>query len=258
MAEDIVILERMDSIAVLRLNNGVTNAVSQGLVDELARNINELRSDPDVRGLVLSSTGEKFFCIGLDIPSLFDLSREEFTSFYKGYNSLCIDLYALPVPTACAIRGHAIAGGCILTLCCDYRIIATGKKLMGLNEVKLGVPVPYPADRILRDLAGSLNAREIAGTGEFYGPEDALELGLADMILPPDEVEDFAVDKVRQLAGMDRSAFGVIKHNRIDPVLDQIRANLESREQVFVDRWYAPETRERLKVAMESFRPGRG
>jgi enoyl-CoA hydratase/carnithine racemase len=253
MPDDIVISERGDGIAVLKLNNGVTNAVSQELVDELARNINELKSDPDTRGLVLTSMSEKFFCIGLDIPSLFELQREEFTAFYKAYNCLCLDLYTLPMPTVCALKGHAIAGGCILTLCCDYRIIAEGKKLMGLNEIKLGVPVPYPADRILHDLVGSLNAREIAGTGEFYGPAEALDLGLVDMILPADEVLQFSIDKAGQLAGMDRSAFGIIKHNRIGPVLDQIRANLESREEVFVDRWYAPETREKLKEAMESF-----
>jgi enoyl-CoA hydratase/carnithine racemase len=253
MTPDLVLQEREGDIAVLKLNNGVTNAVSRELVDELARILNGLRSDPDIRGLVLTSAGEKFFCIGLDIPSLFDLSRDDFTSFYKAYNGLCLDLYSLPKPTVCAVTGHAIAGGCILTLCCDYRIISEGKKLMGLNEVKLGVPVPYPADRILRDVVGSLNAREIAGTGEFYGPEDALELGLVDMILPPEEVMGFANDKVRQLAEVDASAFGIIKHNRIEPVLKQIRANLESREEVFVDRWYDTETRERLKGAMESF-----
>ncbi|KYK28729.1 MAG: hypothetical protein AYK23_05490 [Candidatus Proteinoplasmatales archaeon SG8-5] len=253
MAQELVLAERVDGIATLRLNNGVTNAICRELVDELAVHIGRLGSEPETRGLVLTSASGKFFCIGLDIPSLFDLPREEFTSFYKAYNRLCLDLYALPMPTVCAIPGHAIAGGCILTLCCDYRIIAEGKKLVGLNEVKLGVPVPYPADRILRDMVGSLNAREIAGTGEFYGPAEAFDLGLVDMVLPPDEVLDFAKDKTRQLAGMDRSAFGIIKHNRIGPVLDQINANLESREEVFIDRWYAPETREKLKEAMQSF-----
>lgn len=75
-------------------------------------------------------------------------------------------LYTLPKPVVAAITGHAIAGGCILALCCDYRFISEGRKLMGLNEVKLGVPVPYLADRVLHALVGTRYAREIIESGE--------------------------------------------------------------------------------------------
>ena len=97
-------------------------------------------------------------------------------------------LFTFPKPTAAAISGHAIAGGCILTLCCDYRYIAEGRKLMGLNEIKLGVPVPYVADCILRSLVGFRHAREIMESGDFYQPETSFQKGLVDAVLPLENV----------------------------------------------------------------------
>ena len=71
-----------------------------------------------------------------------------------------------------------------MALCCDYRFIAEGRKLMGLNEVKLGVPVPYLGDCILRHLVGARHARDIMDTGDFYHPEVLLQMGMVDQALP--------------------------------------------------------------------------
>jgi len=171
----LIYTEFRDEVAVLKLNRGVTNALNLQLVSQLAENLQTVRDDSDVQGLVLSSFNEKFFSIGFDIPELIKLTIDDFRVFYQVYNRICVDLYTLPKPTIAAITGHAIAGGCILALCCDYRFIAEGRKLMGLNEIKLGIPVPYPGDCILQHVVGTRNAREIMGTGEFYDPEVLLQ-----------------------------------------------------------------------------------
>jgi len=137
----------------------------------LAGIIEKIKHDANVKGIVLTSSNEKFFSIGFDIPGLFEFSKEDLSNFYRSFNQLSIALNTLPKPTIAAITGHAIAGGCILALCCDYRFIAEGRKLMGPNEIKLGVPIPYPADCILRSLVGTRNAREITDNGDFYEPE---------------------------------------------------------------------------------------
>ena len=130
-------VEYHDQVAIVRLDRPATNAINLQLVDELAEALEGVKRDADVRSLVLTSSNDKFFSIGFDIPQLFDLTREDFRSFYQAFNRMCLDLYTLPKPTVAAITGHAIAGGCILTLCCDYRFIAQGRKLMGLNEIML-------------------------------------------------------------------------------------------------------------------------
>ena len=152
-----------------------------------------------------------------------------------------------------AITGHATAGGCILALCCDYRIIADGRKLMGMNEIKLGVPVPYPIDCIFRQLVGFRTAREVSDSGDFYPPEKLIGMGMVDRILPVDQVLPESIEKARLLGSYPREAFAMIKRNRTETVEAQILARLREKEEYFTECWYSDQVRKRLKEAMEKF-----
>jgi enoyl-CoA hydratase/carnithine racemase len=248
-----ITLVSYDKVAVMTLNRGVTNPLNLELVNEIREALEWVKSDAKATGLVLTGSNEKFFSIGFDIPHLFDLSREDVTGFYRAFNQACMDLFTLPKPTVAAIGGHAIAGGCILTLCCDYRVIADGRKLMGLNEIKLGVPVPYPADCILRGLVGVRWASEIMETGEFYHPGESLEMGMVDRVLPPGEVLPMAMEKARHLGSMPHEAYEMIKRSRTEMVEDEVLARWEEKERLFLDCWYSDEARRRLREAMEKF-----
>ncbi len=245
--------EQREQVAVVKLDRSVTNALNLQLLNELTAALQNVQDDGDVHSLVLGSSNEKFFSIGFDIPALFELTREDFTVFYRAFNRFCIDLYAFPKPAIAAIPGHAIAGGCILPLCCDYRFIAQGRKLMGLNEVKLGVPIPYPADRILREIVGARVAREVVEVGEFYPSEDLLQMGLVDQVVPLEQVMTKSIEKAAALGALPQPAFAKIKQNRTEMVRAQILERLEEKERSFIECWYSGETRERLKQAMEQF-----
>jgi len=248
-----VCVEYSDNVAILKLSRSVTNALNLQLVEELGETLKGVRHSPDVHSLVLASSNEKFFSIGFDIPQLFELTREDFTFFYQAFNRMCLDLYTLPKPTVAAITGHAIAGGCILALCCDYRLIAAGRKLMGLNEIKLGVPVPYLADRVLWQIVGVRYAREITDMGEFYRPEELLRMGVVDQVLSSEQVMPKSVEKARLLGSLPQEPFAAIKQNRVEMVEARVLAHLEEKEQFFIERWYSGETRKRLQEAMERF-----
>jgi len=166
---------------------------------------------------------------------------------------VCLSLYTLPKPTVAALTGHAVAGGCILALCCDYRFIAEGKKLMGLNEIKLSVPVPYLADCALQSIVGTRYARDMMDTGEFYGPADSLRMGLVDEVLPVEDVMARAVEKAGLLGACPRQAYALIKQNRVEQVEQRVLAEREEKERLFVDCWYSDEARRRLKEAIEKF-----
>ena len=248
-----VCVEYSDKVAILKLNRSVTNALNLQLVEELGETLREVRHSSDVHSLVLASSNDKFFSIGFDIPQLFELTREDFDSFYQTFNRMCLDLYTLPKPTVAAITGHAIAGGCILALCCDYRLIAAGRKLMGLNEIKLGVPVPYLADRVLWQIVGVRYAREITDMGEFYRPEELLRMGAVDQVLSSEQVLQKSVEKARLLGLLPQEALAAIKQNRVEMVEAQVLAHLEEKEQFFIERWYSAQARKRLQEAMERF-----
>jgi len=242
-----------DSVAIIRLKHGVTNAINVTLVSELYSLLARAANDHHIHSLILTSSNNKFFSIGFDIPALYDLPKHDFKVFYQAFNRLCLTLYSLPKPTLAALPGHAIAGGCILALCCDYRLIASGRKLMGLNEIKLGVPVPYPADRILREIVGGRQASVIMESGAFYSPEEASVLGLVDQIVLIEELETVAIEKMLNIGTLSPPAFAQIKQNRVELVTSHLTQVLEEKEEKFVECWYSPEAREHLAEALKKF-----
>jgi enoyl-CoA hydratase/carnithine racemase len=245
--------EDMEGVTRLVLKNGVTNPISLEFVQELHGLVVEARDDPSVRSLVMVSGNDKFFSIGFDLPTLSKQGKEDVMLFYQSFNRLTIDLFTMPKPTVAALKGHAIAGGCILALCFDYRYMAEGRKLMGLNEVKLGLPVPYPADNILRHLVGDSHARDIMEGGEFFEAEDSLKMGLVDEVLPMEKVLERSMEKAKQLGGMPEIAFSMIKQNRVEPVKGRILARLEQRELYFLECFFSEGTQALIKEAVMKF-----
>ena len=249
---DFIIREPHDNVMLLRLNRGVTNPWNLEFVNALRSELRELRDDDAIKAVVFTGN-DKFFSIGFDIPALFELDREGFREYYQAFNQMSLDLYMLPKPMVAAITGHAIAGGTIFALCCDYRIIAGGRKLMGLNEIKLGVPVPYPGDCILRQLVGDRNARKVMESGEFYEPETLYDMGMVDQVLGLDEVLPAALKFAGTMGVFSGEAYRVIKRNRVEMVEARVREHLAEKEKVFIDCWFSDRARLQLKEAMKTF-----
>lgn len=245
-----VVIEDRDNLAIVRFNNGVTNAISPELVDDLFAALRQVKDE--FYGLVLAG-GAKFLSIGFDLPELLKLDRAGVRHFFYNFNQAALELFTLPMPTACAIAGHAVAGGNILALTCDYRFAASGKKLIGLNEVKLGVPVPYLADLMLRQIVGDRAATDMIYRGEFMASSEALEIGLVDEVIPEAELEARAVEKVQELTGFPRQAFSDLKDNRVQAVRIMYDENYKSKHEYFLDCWFSQETQELLTEAAKKF-----
>lgn len=241
------------SVAIIRLAKDVTNPIGMQLVNDLSARVREARDDPEVHAVMLTGESDRFFSIGLDIPELVEYDKDEFTRFIRLFDQLCIDLYSLPKPTVIAIRGHATAGGAILALCGDHRVMTSGRAVMGLNEVRLGVTVPYPADQMLRDLVGTRTARDVMEVGDFFEPAELLAMGLVDEVVPPDQVLFIARELATSLAASPGEAYAAIKANRTAPVVAAIEAQLEAKQKEFVDMWYSEHAQAQLEEAMLKF-----
>ena len=245
-----VILEVHDAVAALRLNNGVINAISPELLDDLSDALKRIKTE--FKGMVLAG-GEKFFCIGLDLPGLLQLGRAEMVTFYFNFMQVVLDLYTLPMPTACALNGHATAGGAIFALSSDFRFASAGRKLIGLNEVKIGLPVPYLTDLILRQVVGDRCATEMMFKGEFVEPEKAQEIGLVDAVFSPEDLEEKAVAKIAELAALPPQGLTLIKNNRVGAVRSQYEAVRSTEADLFLDCWFNPAVQEQLREAAKKF-----
>ena len=245
-----VSVEVHDAIALLRLTNGVINAISPEMLDDLSAELK--RISVEFRGMVLAG-GDKFFSIGLDLPRLIQLDRAEIMDFYVALNRTLIDLYTLPLPTASAIAGHATAGGAILAISTDFRFVAEGRKLIGFNEVKMGLPVPALADLILRQIIGDRRATEMVFSAEFLEPDQSLDIGLVDAVVSIDDVEKQAVAKIAALSAMPSGGLALAKKNRVDAVRSRYDKLGPFDADDFLNCWFDPAVQKLLREAAQKF-----
>lgn len=244
------VIEAQGDVAVVRMTNGVTNAINLDLIEDLTIALESVQKD--FRGMVLAGN-TKFFVIGFDVLSLLKLDRPGMIDFFHRFNQLTLDLFTLPLPTACAVAGHAIGGGNILALTGDYRFMAEGKKRIGLNEVQLGVPVPYLADLILRQIVGDRTATEMLYTGAMMPVADALKVGLVDEAAPEEDLEQKAIEKITTLAKFSREGFAAIKANRTDSIRAAYQAGFAKKNAQFIDCWFSKNVQALLFKAAEKF-----
>jgi enoyl-CoA hydratase/carnithine racemase len=245
-----VTLEAHDAVVVLRFNNGVTNAISPELIDDLLATMKQIKNE--FNGMVLAG-GDKFFCIGFDLPMLLQLDRPEMTEFYVRFNQAVLDLYTLPMPTACAIDGHATAGGAIFALSPDFRFVSSGRRFIGFNEVKIGLPIPYLVDLMLRQIVGDRCATELMFRGEFVEPEEAHRIGLVDDVFTSQDLEEKAVGKIAELAALPSCGLTVIKNNRVEAVRSRYEEKRSADPDWFLNCWFNPAVQELLREAAKKF-----
>lgn len=243
-----VVVEDHGAVAALRLSHGVTNALTSELVDELARLARQAGRE---RRALLLAGGEKFFSIGLDLPRLLPLDRAELADFFERLSDLLALLHCLPIPTACAARGHAVAGGLTLLATVDFRFGASGRTLFGLNEVKLGLPVPYAVDLMLRQAVGDGAATRMQFGGEFIDAARAGEIGLLHGTFPKEEVEGRALEHLQELARLPQPALAAMKAVRTEEFSRLYAANGKRWNREFVACWFMPQTQELLREAAQ-------
>ena len=243
-------VDTCDDIAILRLDNGVTNAISPQLAADLTQALKDVRRF--AKGVVLCGN-EKFFSMGFNLPELIQLDRSGMREFLFGFNGAIRDLYGLPLPTAVAIEGHAIAGGTILALAADFRVVAAGKKLLGLNEIKLGLPVPYLAMMILGQKVGHATALQIIYHGEFVKAEKAFDLALVDELVAPGSARDRAVERIKTIAGYPSEAFELMKKTQTASISAKYADNHAAQQERFLDCWFSREAQVLLQEAAAKF-----
>jgi enoyl-CoA hydratase/carnithine racemase len=125
--------------------------------------------------------------------------------------------------------------------------------LMGLNEVKIGVPVPFLADLMLRQIVGDRAATELNYRGEFLEPQQAQKIGLLDDVCPSEELDPKTIEKVADLAALPPYGFTLVKANRVDEIQSKFKEKGSIKIGLFLDCWFNPAVQELLKEAAKKF-----
>ena len=233
-------------IRELRLARAPVNALNPELCDELAAAISRAIGD-GVGGLVLSG-GPTVFSAGLDVPYLLRLpDRAALVGAWGHFFSAARALAACPVPVVAAIAGHAPAGGCVLALCCDYRVMADGPYRIGLNETRVGLVAPEGIQRLMRRVVGVHRAERLLVSGELVESGDALAMGLVDELAGIDEVAVRARTWLQDLLQLPRKP---VLQTRAIARADVVAALQPEQIQLerFIDAWEDPDTQAGLRA----------
>ncbi len=197
MTDDDLVRERRGLVLVLRLNRpDARNALTPGLIAGLSSAIEEAEADPEVRVVVLTGTGDRAFCAGMDLRSFAAGERLPDEASMAGFNRLMQG--EVTVPLVGAANATAIGGGLELLLGCDL-IVASSDAAFGFPEVKRGLMPGGGGTAIgLRVPLGV--ALEMTLTGESITAARAYELGLVNAVVPPNEVLPAALGVAERIA----------------------------------------------------------
>jgi len=232
----------------IRLARPPANALNADLLVQLRGAVQAAPSN-GAQCLILSS-GPGFFSGGMDVPVLMALDRPAMTDAWRHFFAAVRALAKSPIPVVAAIGGHAPAGGCVLALCCDYRIMALGPSRIGLNETQVGLAVPDAIQHLLRRVVGTYRAERLIVAGAMIDSETAERIGLVDELTDSEHVAARAIHWLEELLKLPRSPMlasrAIARADMIKALDDFTDADLDA----FLEQWDSPDTQAAMAALM--------
>ncbi|OAQ40247.1 enoyl-CoA hydratase [Pedobacter psychrophilus] len=236
-----------DRVAIIALNNGSSNTINAEMLSELKKIIKSIESDDNIKGVIL--TGKKgFFSAGLDLIELYDYDENQIKQFWIDFLDLVAILTKFKKPMVAAISGHSPAGGCVLSICCDYRVMAEGKYIIGLNEVPVGIIVPDSIFELYAFWIGKANAYRNLLEGKLMGFEEARNIGLIDESAPIESLMTIAQKKMNTYIQFDATTWQESKMNMRRDLIAKVSQDQTATLEKMLNQWWSPSTRSILKT----------
>ncbi len=190
---------KSDGLATVTIDHGKVNAIDAVLSRDLESAFLDLGGDGNVRGVVLAGR-PNCFCAGLNVMTMAKSEEEGLRQFFSTYLAALQTLVRFEKPLVAAVTGFAPAGGTILALTADYRVMARGKKhTMGMNEFNMSLQIPKMMGDIYAYYRGEARAWTDIQSAKMYVSDAALQLGLVDESVEPEDVVERATAHCRRL-----------------------------------------------------------
>lgn len=249
---DFVKLEIRDSVLVVTLARGKANPMNWQMVEELSEAARRASLDTEVKGVVIASESPRFFSGGFDVAEVFAYDRPKMTQFFQKFIDTYQAFFHCPKPVVAAIGGHAYAGGAVLALSCDYRVMAEGEYGFALNEINLGVALPASIANMAIDAVGYRNAYNMILTGASLTPAQALACGLSAETVPASELLDRSITLAKSLGEKAPGAFARAKVIMKKVAGRSIAGENPEELEEFMDSWFSDEAEERKSALIRS------
>lgn len=237
-------------VRVLTLRRPPANAMNREVLEDLRGACEAARDDDAVRAVVVTGSG-RFFSGGLDLNALrAGVVTPEWNAATFARNDGVFALWTLPKPTVAMVNGHAIAGGAILALACDVRIMARGHARIALNELAIGVAPPRGAYEIGRLALTAPRMWKIGLRAQQLDADAALGLGMVDEALDAKDLEHACIARARQLGSYPRDAYAFSKRILQRESVQAVRDETPEAIQALVDVWTSAETTQALAAQL--------
>lgn len=246
--------ETTDGLLIIRMARGKANALNSAMVDELARAMREAETDGGVRAVVLASDLPNFFSGGFDVREVFGYARDAMMDFFGRFIDLYEGMLLIRKPVVAAVSGHAYAGGAVLSLAADARVMADGPYGFALNEINIGLVLPPGMMRMAMRAAGPAAARELVLGGKAFTPADSLAVGLADRTVEAAGVIGAAAGLAREFARKPPETFGKVK--RLFNEASGLPPASSDREFLadFIEHWFSAESTDNRQKVIDALR----
>ena len=242
---------RHDDILELRLDRPPANALDQALIASLRRGV-EAAPREGARALVVSGA-QGMFSGGLDVPSLVGLDHTAITHAWQDFYDLMKALATSPIPVAAAVTGHSPAGGAVIAICSDYRVMAQGDFKIGLNEVRVGIALPPVILQLLRRIVGDRQAERLGVGGLMIDAQEALRVGLVDELAPVEGVIPVALHWCRTMLELPPNAMATTRRLARAPI-EELFAEPQGEVEQVVRDWGSEETQAALAALIARLR----
>lgn len=232
----------------LRMNRPPVNALTGELLGQLRGAIESVTRE-GAKGIVLSGSPGRFSA-GFDLPLLLGLDRKEIAKTWQELYGLLRTIATSPLPIVAAMTGHAIAGGTVIAMFCDRRVMAAGDYKLGLNEVQVGIHLPPVVLGCLRRLVGPRVAEYLAVMGPLLSPQEALGFGLVDELAEQDLVVARAVEWCQRVFALPEAAMAA-RHDARADLVALFEETLQPEQDSFTTSWFSPSTQKHVRAIAE-------
>jgi len=233
-------------IAVISIDRPPVNAINPELVSHLTDAFDGFKSNDDINGVVLQGR-DGIFSAGLDITHLFPKDREYIENFWKEFSSLLVSMFSYEKPLYSSIGGHCPAGGTVMVIMTDYRIMAEGRYVIGLNEVDVGLTVPYGLSSVFQYVTGTRNAEDLLLKARLISPDEALQSGLVDELCDLETLLDTTLERIAVASSLCSPQQAKTKHILRERALNSMNKNFENDTQIILDSWFSDSGQKRLE-----------
>lgn len=240
-----------DRLAIITLCRGKSNSLNREMVTELTEMLHNIENDVSIGGAIITGK-EHFFSAGLDLMELYNYNEAESESFWHLFLNFSAKITAFKKPLIAAINGHSPAGGCVIALACDARVMAQGKYIIGLNEVPVGIIVPNSIFHLYSFWLGKANATRSLLEGKLFNPDEAAAIGLIDEVVNADSILTAAERRARKYMAFESTTWQQSKLNIRRELIEITQADQSEDLAVMLKQWWAPSTRAILKTIIDS------